>query len=31
MMKQTIAEDKAAEKRTFDLVDNYLSKVAGLI
>ena len=31
MMNQTIAEDKAAEKRTFDLVDNYLRNVAGLI
>jgi hypothetical protein len=31
MMKQTVAEEEAAKQRTFQLVDNYLSKVAKLI
>ncbi len=31
MLAQTRAEDPAARLRTFELVDNYLSKVAGLI
>jgi GMP synthase-like glutamine amidotransferase len=31
MMKQTVAEDEAAKQRTFELVDNFLSKVAKLI
>ena len=31
MMRQTTAEDKAAKLRTFELVDNFLSKVAKLI
>jgi GMP synthase-like glutamine amidotransferase len=31
MMRQTIAENEAAKQRTFELVDNFLSKVAKLI
>ena len=31
MQAQTIAEDAAAEKRTYALVDAYLKDVAGLI
>jgi hypothetical protein len=31
MMGQTIAENEAAKQRTFELVDNFLSKVAKLI
>jgi GMP synthase-like glutamine amidotransferase len=31
MMKQTVAEEEAAKQRTFELVDNFLSKVAKLI
>lgn len=31
MLAQTVAEDEAGKARTFELVDNYLKKIAGLI
>jgi hypothetical protein len=31
MLEQTRAEDEASRQRTFELVDNFLSKVAKLI
>jgi hypothetical protein len=31
MLAQTVAEDSAAEKRTYALIDAFLKDVAGLI